>query len=161
MAEAWWIEAEGRIWGPYASDRLATFAAEGRLTEATAIGRSPHGPFLPAGREPALATLFHGVGAIGRERPLLIVADLRATGPEALEQALAAYGPAVQVRPGLWLLRARLSASALRNAVSRRLRSEDMMLVVEAQGADAAWFNLDGDTDRALRRLWSPAPSEG
>ena len=60
-----------------------------------------------------------------------------------------------RIRPGVWLLRAAMTPSALRNALSRRLGAADVLLVVEAPLAQAAWFNLDGEADRALRSLWA------
>ena len=30
-----------------------------------------------------------------------------------------------------------------------------MLMVLETAPTDTAWFNLEGETDRAVRRLWS------
>ena len=56
--------------------------------------------------------------------------------------------------PGLWLVRAKLGPAGLRNALTRRLESEDCVMVIAAPLNQAAWFNLDGETDRTLRQLW-------
>jgi hypothetical protein len=42
----------------------------------------------------------------------------------------------------------------LRNALSRRLRDGDALLVVEAPLERTAWFNLDQVSEQDLRRLW-------
>ena len=55
----------------------------------------------------------------------------------------------------LWLVRARTGASALRNALTRRIGSDDALMVVEAPLEQAAWFNLAGDADRTMRQLWA------
>ena len=164
----WWIEAEGRVWGPYPAERLERFKAEGRFGAASLVSAEAAGPFAPAALEPALAEVFaeaeHAADPATASpsvlRPLLAVADLRETPAASLEGALGAHGAWVRVQPGAWLVRARGGAPALRNALSRRLRPGEALLVVEAALEAAAWFNLDGETDRALRRLWASTPAD-
>ncbi|MBE7219625.1 MAG: hypothetical protein INR64_14225, partial [Caulobacteraceae bacterium] len=40
------------------------------------------------------------------------------------------------------------------NALSQALGEGDSLMVVRAEAGDAAWFNLGGEADRALRSLW-------
>ena len=160
--DRWWIAAQGRTWGPYPAGRLAAFRDQGRLGPQSLLAREEAGPFAPAADTPELAELFavaeaeeEPVSAAPASRPLLVLTDAPAAEISALEAALGGHGEAVRVRPGLWLVRAWEGAPSLRNALSRRLRGDAMLLVVEASLPDAAWFNLDGETDRALRRLWA------
>ncbi len=169
MSDArWWIEAEGRIWGPYPPGRLRTFREEGRLGASTLVAEGRDGPFTPAALEPGLSDLFRDEAAprpldaaptpTPAERTLLVLGPAEAT--EGFEAALGGHGPWACVGPGAWLLRARESPAALRNALSRRVR-DGVLLVVEAPLEAAAWFNLPGEADRALRRLWAgPAKVE-
>ena len=166
-AERWWIAAQGRAWGPYPDSRLPAFRDEGRLGPDSLIGRDEAGPFTPAAHTPELEGLFGGpepetdgvaggaASATPAPRPLLVLTDAPEPELSALEAALGAHGALVRIRPGLWLVRAREGAASLRNALSRRLRGTAMLLVVEAPLPAAAWFNLDGEADRALRRLWN------
>ena len=116
-------------------------------------------------RRPALQHLFDGpdtasapaAAAVPELRALLVMADAGARGSDGFEAALGAHGESVQVRPGVWLLQARESAAGLRNALSRRVGPDGVLLIVEAPLSAGAWFNLDGETDRALRRLWAGA----
>jgi hypothetical protein len=204
----WYVEAAGKIWGPYADDRLVAFADEGRIGVSTLVAVSPEGPFRPAAQLPELADLFPGVepprpapepiplrleptqpfgqrtaatepaplpaaasqltasaqpgeptrpAAPPGARPLLVWASLGSAGVEAFEQLLAIHGPHVSLGPGLWLVRARITAAGLRNALTRRLKASEAVLVTEAALADTAWFNLDGAADRAARILWTDA----
>ena len=171
-AGRWWVAAADRAWGPYPAERLPAFRDEGRLGPDSLVGRDPAGPFARAAGTPELSGLFATATDTAPAdaeaaatpdtspdapagRTLLVVAH----GPEAelsaLEAALPEHGEAVRLRPGLWLVRARERAAPLRNALSRGLGGGGALLVVEAPLAAAAWFNLDGDTDRALRRLWA------
>jgi hypothetical protein len=174
-APVWWVQAGGRLWGPYGAHRLPDFKAERRLSPTTLVARSREGPFLPAGGREELAHLFAPPatdpfsGAVaafdvpGTEaeataspRPLLVIADLSAPAEAGFEALLGEHGPVERAVRGAWLVRAPGSAAALRNALSRRLGPEDRLLVLEAGLAQAAWFNLDGAQDRRLRRLWTP-----
>ena len=159
MSARWWIEAQGRAWGPYAVERLPAFRDEGRLGPASRVSASADGPFAPAAETAALRSLFTAPQADRPETPasraLLVITDAPEADLPTFEAALAERGEAVRVRLGLWLLRAPEGAGALRNALSRALRAPAMLLVVEAPLSAAGWFNLDGETDRALRRLWS------
>ena len=174
----WYVEAAGRIWGPYPEDRIEVFIGEGRVAPETPLATDKAGPFTPADRCARFRPLFPkedqrpepsrpprrpveterpltlGLGAPETEppRPLLVWAQL--AHPQGFEAALGAYGPAVRIERELWLVRARSSPAALRNALSRRLEADDILMVVEAQLAQTAWFNLDDTTDRAVRRLW-------
>jgi hypothetical protein len=99
--------------------------------------------------------LAGAVPAAGAARPLLVWAFLASVAPVAFEAALGAFGPCVSIRPGLWLVQARVGSAPLRNALSRRLRDGDALLVVEAPLERAAWFNLDQVSESELRRLWT------
>jgi hypothetical protein len=197
---SWWVEAAGKVWGPYADARLADFAAEGRIGYQTPVSTSPEGPFLPASDQPELAALFPDAGprpepvvalqprpqpaaqprpqpvvaetapaprptpvsqtvqAVISDNPagraLLVWASVSPSGVEAFEQLLAIHGPWVAMGPNLWLVKARMPAAGLRNALTRRLKGAEALLVAEASIAEAAWFNLDGPVDRAARQLW-------
>ncbi len=188
----WYVEAAGRVWGPYAEDRIEHFIGEGRVAADTPLAMDREGPFTPAERCGRFKALFPkdrlvldpapaprrppeterayapapaaaAAAPAGYEAPrapegegsakaLLVWAQL--AHPQGFEAALGAYGPTVRVEKELWLLRARIGSAALRNALSRRLEADDMLMVVEAPLNQAAWFNLDDSVDRALRQLW-------
>lgn len=173
----WYIQAAGRVWGPYPHGRLADFLAEGRLTPHSLVGAQPGGPFSPAERRRDLRSLFAPTMPEGAEtveplsphaaphaspnaaaapaRAMLVWADLFTLTPQRFEAVLAGYGPFIPIRAGLWLVQARMGPSALRNALSRRLRSEDALLVLQAPLDQVAWFNLAPQAERDLRQLWS------
>ncbi len=117
-------------------------------TPATSL---PPTPPQAAAPQATTQTLSHMAGLV---RPLLVWAALHSLEPQRFEAALAAYGPFQAIRPGLWLVRAAMGPAPLRNALSRRLRGEDALLVVEAPLSGAAWFNLESAAERSLRQLW-------
>lgn len=182
----WFIQAQGRVWGPYPESRMEGFIAEGRVAAATLVSQAPEEPFAPAGRaaalrpwfgtptpaptpphdrrpsapamaepEPATRHVEPGVYYAGAMRPLLVFAALGSLEGAAFEAVLAIHGPYERIGGGLWLIRARLGPAALRNALSRRLRGGDTLVVVEATLEQTAWFNLDLAEERKLRALWA------
>lgn len=155
--DLWYVEVGGRVFGPYELARLKAFVDEGRVTPASLVCEHELGPFRPAAERPELDALFAPKAPAESAlavRPLLVIAELKSLSAEHFERALGAYGETVRVRPEMWLIRARLAAPALRNALSRRLSGSDHLMVIEAPLEKAAWFNLDGDLDRRLRRVW-------
>lgn len=171
--KTWFIRAAGRVWGPYPEARLSDFVDEGRVAPETLVGPTAEGPFAPAAHQAQLYRLFGGAAPdvadqappdpepIGEHRvetgpaqPLLVWASLKSRRPDALESLIGAYGPFARIMPGLWLVKAKLGPAGLRNALTRRLGAEDCVMVLCAPLNQAAWFNLDGETDRTLRQLW-------
>ncbi len=172
---AWFIRAAGKVWGPYSEARLADFVEEGRVAAETLVGPTAEGPFAPAAHQAKLYRLFGGIAPdvadqappepepaltgepqpeTGAAHTLLVWASLKSGRLDALESLIGAYGPFARVMPGLWLVRAKLGPAGLRNALTRRLASDDCLMVVAAPLNQAAWFNLDGETDRTVRQLW-------
>ena len=165
----WFVQAGDKVWGPYPETRIEAFVAEGRVAAETLVAPEAGGPFRPAGRQTGLHRLFGDAvldeapasrperaspEGLAEARPLLVWASLRSQRPERFEALLGSFGAFVRVGPGLWLVRARVGPSALRNAMTRRLDSSDSLMVVDAPQDQAAWFNIDGETDRMLRQLW-------
>lgn len=175
-AVVWFVQSAGKVWGPYPQARLEAFVAEGRVAAETPVARTPGGPFEPARWQARLQTLFapaakdpprrapaqpadhvaaSQAAAATAARPLLVWAALKSHETDGFEALLGAHGPVVRIAPGrLWLVRARVGPAALRNTLTRRIGGGDALMVVEAPIDQAAWFNLDGETDRALRQLW-------
>lgn len=181
-ATIWFIQAAGRVWGPYPDTRMASFVEEGRVAAETLVGARPEGPFAPAAHQVRLRGLFGGGepaeeaaptpapapvpapaqaipqaparGEAASAQPLLVFATLRGERTDGFEGLLGAHGPFARVQPGLWLVRTPMGPASLRNVLTRRMEAGDSVMVVAAAADQAAWFNLDGETDRALRQLW-------
>jgi hypothetical protein len=166
----WFVQAGGSVWGPYPEARIEAFVAEGRVAAETMLAASPEGPFHPAAHQARLHRLFgdratpeplppsqpeEARPVQGPARALMVWVGLKSQKPERFEQVVATHGPFVRVGSDLWLVRTRIGAAALRNALSRRLDASDTLMVIEAPIDQAAWFNLDGEADRTMRALWA------
>ncbi|MBV9043516.1 MAG: DUF4339 domain-containing protein [Alphaproteobacteria bacterium] len=58
MADTWNMSVAGRMYGPYTTEQLQAFLAEGRLASHSLIAAAGEDNFHPAGDEPRLAHLF-------------------------------------------------------------------------------------------------------
>jgi hypothetical protein len=122
--------------------------------QAASAAQARPAPTRPAEVRPVPAQAVRPVPAAGPTRPLLVWATLAPAAAGRFQAALASFGPCAVLRPGLWLVRAGVDAAALRNALSRGLRGNESLLVVEAPLEQAAWFNLGQSAERDLRQFW-------
>jgi hypothetical protein len=126
----------------------------GPASLAAKVGRIAEAGPLAAPEAVAPAAPVGPGAALAPARPMVVWAALASLTPNRFESVLAAYGPYAAIRPGLWLVQARMSPAALRNALSRRLRTEDALLVLQTPLDQVAWFNLAPAAERDLRQLW-------
>jgi len=80
MIGAWNIHVGGRSYGPYSSERMLSFAAEGRLGPRSLIARDGSDDWHEAWDEPEFAALFPAKQHL--ENPLAHAASPGATEPE-------------------------------------------------------------------------------
>jgi hypothetical protein len=88
-APAWFVQAAGRVWGPYSPARIARFVAEGRVTPHSLLSVEIEGPFHPAGRWRSLAPLFQAPKLYHHQPAPIMEAD-----------AVSQPAPTAQPKPG-------------------------------------------------------------
>ena len=176
MHGAWTINAGNRVYGPFSSDRMRSFVAEGRLAATSLIARENTSEWREAGTEPEFADLFpaaeSGGQDAGGERPgaevppkhatvqqgqrshFAIVLDLKSHAATKLENAIAALGPAYRLLPNVWIVSTEQTVSAVRNRLVQELGKSDSLFVVDASRGKAAWFNFGPEADVRIRRVW-------
>ncbi len=147
-------------------EELFAAPAPTAATEATLL-REPQRPIQPqpvaqqpAPPQPAAPILEPAVKPELRAqaadlRAYLVFAELLEGRDVRFAVVLERLGLVARARPGVWLLRAGGDAAAVRNALSQALGEGESLMVVRAEAADSAWFNLGGEADRALRGLWT------
>jgi hypothetical protein len=177
MAGAWTINAGGRVYGPFSTERMRSFASEGRLAGTSLVAREDSSDWHEARDEPTFADLFPRVAdsapAAG-QRPacppppmpaaghdshvprtqFAIVVDLKSRGSGNLEQVIASFGPSYQLLPNVWIVSSDQTANAVRNRLVQELGKSDSLFVVDASRGKAAWFNFGPDADVRIRRVW-------
>jgi hypothetical protein len=97
MSETWTISVDGRIYGPYTSQQMQAFQAEGRLAVHSLVARAGEEQFHPAGEDPELGTLFpaqpHNESQVESPSPQLQPAEPAPSQPDPSGPASSGAGP--------------------------------------------------------------------
>jgi hypothetical protein len=179
MNGAWTINAGGRLYGPFSSDRMRGFVTEGRLAANSLIAREHSSDWREAAAEPEFADLFAASTNAGKDAPgekpaaeappkpptlqegqrshFAIVVDLKSHAVAKLENAIALPGPAYRLLPNVWIVSTDQTVSAVRNRLVQELGKSDCLFVVDASRGKAAWFNFGPEADVRIRRVWQKA----
>jgi len=179
MTGSWSISVAGQIYGPYSTEQMRAFAAEGRLARQSLVAASGETEFHRAGDQPELTPIFqpsvvrnegalaqpmtrdarefgraeggaHGTGC----SHILIVTDMKSGSIAKLEEEIATFGQSFAIFPQAWLLASEASVNMVRNALVKQLGKLDMLFVVDASSDKAAWFNFGPEADSRIRKIW-------
>jgi hypothetical protein len=69
--------------------------------------------------------------------------------------ALENMGSICELSRGLWLMRTRHSAGAIRNVLSQVLAHGDRFVVIDATRDRYSWFNLGPEVDARAAQVWN------
>jgi hypothetical protein len=182
MSDSWFVNVQGRAYGPYSEAQMQGFAGEGRLAPHSLVTRAGETEFRAASDEPALASLFDqskaaaeavhpadptAVQTFGRhdddgtapERShVVIISDMKSRSVQGLEEEIHNLGSAFPLFPQVWLLATEQPVNTIRNLLVQKLGKMDVLFVVDATHNKAAWFNFGPEADTRIRRLWVKPP---
>lgn len=177
MTGSWTISVAGQIYGPYSTEQMRAFAAEGRLARQSLVAPVGQTEFGRAAEQQELAPIFQpsmarNEGAVaqplqrevkefgradsgyGEVSHMLIVADLKSGSVARLEEEIATFGQSIAILPQAWLLASAASANVVRNRLVQQLGKLDVLFVADASNDKAAWFNFGPEADARIRRIW-------
>jgi hypothetical protein len=184
MTGSWIISVAGQTYGPYSSEQMHAFAAEGRLARQSLVARVGETDFRRAADEPELSAIFSpaqparetavvqplrqdGSASFGRGEEqsrngetshFVVIADMKSGSIAKLEEAIATFGPTYAILPQAWLLVSEESINAVRNLLVQQLGKLDMLFIVDAGHDKAAWFNFGLEADARIRKIWRSEP---
>lgn len=164
---AWWVQVRGQAYGPYGDKQMVAFVNEKRVRASTMVAQAAEGPWAQAHTYPGLiedapaATPAPAPAKPALEAGNLFVhAEINSGAHPRFMSALESMGVVVDLAPGLWLVRTRHSAGALRNAISQTLQLGDRFIVIDASRDRLAWFNMGPEIDVRIKDVWNgPAPA--
>jgi hypothetical protein len=183
MTDTWFVNVQGRAYGPYSAEQMEGFVGEGRLAAHSLITRAGETEFRAAGDEPEFTALFQQSKAeaeaiqpaepapaasfgrhdaeesTGERSHFIIVADMKSRSVQGLEEEIYNLGPAYAVLPQVWVVATEQTVNTVRNLLVQKLGKLDVLLVVDATNNKAAWFNFGPEADSRIRRIWVK-PSE-
>ncbi|HEY2071491.1 MAG TPA: DUF4339 domain-containing protein [Rhizomicrobium sp.] len=182
MSDTWFVNVQGRAYGPYSTEQMEGFVTEGRLAAHSLITRAGETEFRAAGDESAFVDLFqqnkakaetitpgaataaapapqqfgrHDVEEPTGERShFVIVADMKSRSVQGLEEEIYNLGTAHAILPQVWILATEQPINAVRNLLVQKLGKLDVLFVVDASHNKAAWFNFGPEADSRIRRIW-------
>ncbi len=181
MIGAWSINISGRLYGPFTSERMRSFAGEGRLAPHSLIAREGTDDWHEAHEEPAFCDLFAGrakdkdpvvtpfaahvpksdVGGKekmeGARTHFVVIIDLKSRPAGNLEETVNSIGPNYQLMPNIWVISSDQTVNAVRNSLVQQLGKADSLFVIDASHGKAAWFNFGPEADVRIRRVWQKA----
>lgn len=89
----------------------------------------------------------------------VILADMKSSSINGLEEAIFNLGHAYPLMPQMWLLTTEDLINAVRNTLVQKLGTLDMLFIVDTTHDKAAWFNFGPEADVRLRRFWQRIPT--
>ena len=183
MIGAWTMNIDGRLYGPFTSDRMRDFAGQGRLGAHSLVAREGSSdwheacdepefshlfstrngepaPALQANGGPATAAAASGTPAEPQEvirSHFAILVDKKSTSVGNVDETIHSLGPAYRLLPNVWILTTDQTANAVRNRLVQELGKFDSLFVIDASRGKAAWFNFGPEVDAHIRRVWRKA----
>jgi len=168
MSDSWFVNVQGRAYGPYSEAQMQDFAVEGRLAPHSLVTRAGETEFRAASDEPGLALIFPqsrpaeavapdapaAAQAFGRQDDgdapershVVIIADMKSRSVQGLEEEIHNLGSAYPLFPQVWLLATEQPVNAIRNLLVQKLGKMDVLFVVDATHNKA---------DTRIRRIWT------
>lgn len=168
--ETWWVKANEKVYGPYTRAQMSRFIVEGRIAATTQVSIKATGDWNEARHCRAFRAALHEERtnfrvnrterrAEAENANVLVWTDLLSGAHRRIENELRQLGAVAEMAPGLYMVRTRKTAGAVRNAVSQALERGDKMLVVDASRDRLAWFNLGPEVEVHMREVWNaPLP---
>lgn len=172
MIGAWTLNVSGRVYGPYTSDRMRDFIAQGRLAPHSLVTREGSRDWHEAREEPEFSDFFRPNGAAPHfgmqgvatqqaaehvepaRAQFAVIVDQKSRSPGDLEKAIMALGPAYRLSSSVWILTTDQTVNAVRNRLVQELGKLDTLFVIDATRGKAAWFNFGPEADVRIRRVW-------
>lgn len=180
---AWYVQIEGQVYGPYSHDLMTEYVNEGRVIETSLITAEPSHGFVEAKRYPQFAEWkttrvqqpaqiaagaelytpqISTAAPITAQTPntshpkaFTIMAEIRSGQTMGFLQTLQSFGPAQRIGDTVWIVKSTSTATALRNALSQQLTREDRLFIVDSFANETSWFNIGADMDSRIRELWA------
>jgi len=85
----------------------------------------------------------------------LIVAQLKLTSIQALEQAIRSIGNTCAVADSSWLVASTHPLATIHNLLRPVIRPVDQLLIVDADHAKATWTGYGPSDEAKLRQIWN------
>ncbi|VAV90731.1 hypothetical protein MNBD_ALPHA06-643 [hydrothermal vent metagenome] len=164
----WFIKVRDMVYGPYSKERMARFAAEGRVSFQTMVSDNQEHGFKPAADDAELRQILTELNSQQSQnktiapstntqttQALVLYTKLSKASEKSFVQSLKQFGNPIQPVAGVWILHSSASSDKLRNLLSRDMGASDSLLIFKVSQTQAAWFNIGETADRQIREYLS------
>ena len=156
----WRIMVDGAVYGPYTFGQLQSFAAEGRLNEASKVANGDGGAFLIARSHVELAALFQAQPSAtspveqAEASNYFLTVQSDGDGRRAVIMFLNEVGTFSELMTGSFILTSTQTIVELRSQLSTVLAERGRCIIVNARTGQLAWMGLKPDADAHAKLIW-------
>ncbi len=161
-AYPWYVQVEGKVYGPYDPSQMLAFIREGRIIPDSLVAQNPTARFGRAGQ----TNLFRPMSTIENQHPapsqpmqvktsvFLVMAEINSEQAMRFLHLIQRLGTAQRIGDTVWLLRAAMDIDSLREQLSASLSRQDRLFILDSFNNKSAWHNIGADMDERIRKLW-------
>ncbi len=156
----WRFMVDDAVYGPYTFGQLQSFAAEGRLNEASKVANGDGGAFLVARSHAELTALFQAQQSattpVEQEEAsnFFLTVQTDGDGRRAVILFLNEVGTFSELMPGSFILTSTQTIVELRAQLSTVLAERGRCVIVNARTGQLAWMGLKPDADAHAKLIW-------
>lgn len=168
----WCIKVAQRVYGPYTHTQMASFAAEGRLSNQSLVAPAGGKTWREAHQYPALSELLRpraekasfgrqankgkGAGELaeGATANMIVVFDVVSGAASRLAHVLSSLGPAFRVTDNVWSVATAQSALGVKNAIAPQMNLREPLMVIDTSRGRTVWQNFTPEVHAKLTKAW-------
>jgi hypothetical protein len=169
----WCIKVASRVYGPYTTAQLESFAAEGRLVAHSQVAPAGGRVWRAANQYPNIAEFLKGADQkskgkqfgknVEKAKPTLeegavsnfvLIFDVVSGAASKLEHIIRNIGPAFRMTDNVWTVASDQTVMGIKNLITPHLQVRELVFVIDAHRGRSAWQNFAPETHSKLTKAW-------
>ncbi|NHK26997.1 DUF4339 domain-containing protein [Parvularcula flava] len=171
----WCIKVAERVYGPYSTDQLETFAMQGRLGPQSMVAPAGGKMWRAAKQYPNIAEILDG----GRQETItaeqvarsnqkkkpsedeepeianfLLIFDVVSGAASRLEHVIRNLGPAFRVTDNVWAVSSDQTLMGLKNLLTPHLQVREPVFIVDSTRGRSVWQNFPPEKHSKMIKAW-------
>ncbi|GGD07079.1 DUF4339 domain-containing protein [Aquisalinus flavus] len=172
----WCIKVAERVYGPYSTDQLETFAEQGRLGPQSLVAPAGGKMWRAAKQYPNIAEILEGgrtetitaeqVARSIHKKPgeredpeianFLVIFDVVSGAASRLEHVIRNLGPAFRVTDNVWAVSSDQTLMGLKNLLTPHLQVREPVFIVDSTRGRSIWQNFPPEQHSKMIKAWLP-----
>lgn len=170
----WCLKVAEKIYGPYTTDQMQSFAREGRLSGSSLVAPAGARNWRQARNYPNLLkagndnTASRNNSSFGKQQEaeqgklpegavsnFLIIFDEVSGAASRLEHIVRNIGPGFRLTSNVWTVASDQSVMGIKNTIAPHLQVREPVFVVDVHRGKSAWQNFVPETHSRLTKAWT------